>query len=540
MGAISVREVIDMPIMRRALPEILAGADRLDVGIRWVHVIDAQRPQGLLKGGELVLTTGVGLPRDDAEAHRRFVRDLCEQGVAAVAGPGAKFGTAIPEAMIDEARRFDLPLVALNRFVRFVEITEAVHGEIMARELALLRETDRFLRRLTALVYDGGDIPALLHEVATTVQAPVALESLDHRIVSHDSAGLDDDVVMSMWRHHRMSEDFEGGPAPGVHIVPVRVPGGPWGRLVCFEVDAPLPDTARRVIEHAADVLGFALGGQGESEYVSRSTGSFLHELAAGRLDDASARARVGGLGFAGEGLLLPFIASWRAAPTTRLAPDRAWTALIRRLKRTFADERLPLLVGPWEGSIVGIVALGAREADTPTLDRVAETVHAARRQERIGEEEIALSIGPPSKSWVDLGSTLEVLAVAGGAAATQPVQPWHDARRMSVPTLLYGLLGNPTLQAFVQQQLGDLLNGNNRRNREMIETIRELAVNGGRKADAARSLHLTRQSLYYRIERIEEALGVDLDSGETLLALHLAITALPMLNQRNAFLAGR
>jgi hypothetical protein len=47
-----------------------------------------------------------------------------------------------------------------------------------------------------------------------------------------------------------------------------------------------------------------------------------------------------------------------------------------------------------------------------------------------------------------------------------------------------------------------------------------------GRKADTAAELRIKRQTLYHRLLRIEEALGADLDDGETRLALHLALRA--------------
>jgi purine catabolism regulator len=49
---------------------------------------------------------------------------------------------------------------------------------------------------------------------------------------------------------------------------------------------------------------------------------------------------------------------------------------------------------------------------------------------------------------------------------------------------------------------------------------------NCGRKADTAAQLRIKRQTLYHRLHRIEEALGADLDDGETRLALHLALRA--------------
>jgi hypothetical protein len=44
------------------VPEILAGAAGLNKPVRWVHSVEAPRIASLLRGGELLLMTGIGLP----------------------------------------------------------------------------------------------------------------------------------------------------------------------------------------------------------------------------------------------------------------------------------------------------------------------------------------------------------------------------------------------------------------------------------------------------------------------------------------------
>jgi purine catabolism regulator len=60
-----------------------------------------------------------------------------------------------------------------------------------------------------------------------------------------------------------------------------------------------------------------------------------------------------------------------------------------------------------------------------------------------------------------------------------------------------------------------------------LLRTLEAYLASSGRKAETARALHLTRQSLYLRLERVQRVLGVDLDDPDVLLALHLALRAL-------------
>ena len=51
------------------------------------------------------------------------------------------------------------------------------------------------------------------------------------------------------------------------------------------------------------------------------------------------------------------------------------------------------------------------------------------------------------------------------------------------------------------------------------------------RKAEAAKRLHMRRQSLYYRLDQIAKLLDVDLDDPKQLVTLAVAVTAQRMLS---------
>ncbi|HEY9437854.1 MAG TPA: PucR family transcriptional regulator ligand-binding domain-containing protein, partial [Streptomyces sp.] len=66
-GGITVRRALDLPGLRGGLPEVMAGAEGLDRTVRWVHAGEVPYIASLLKGGELLLTTGLGLGTRPAE-----------------------------------------------------------------------------------------------------------------------------------------------------------------------------------------------------------------------------------------------------------------------------------------------------------------------------------------------------------------------------------------------------------------------------------------------------------------------------------------
>ena len=140
--------------------------------------------------------------------------------------------------------------------------------------------------------------------------------------------------------------------------------------------------------------------------------------------------------------------------------------------------------------------------------EHVAHLFHGALDRHGLGPEDAALAIGGPTDSWVAAGQALRRVKRSAGAATGLPAARWHDARRPGVADLLHDLRDTPELDAFVSEQLGPLLDDPAPRTRALLETLEAYLAAGGRKAEAARALHLERQSLYLRLRRIEDAAG--------------------------------
>jgi purine catabolism regulator len=68
--SMSLREVLATDVLQETEPEVLAGHGALDREVRWVHSSEIYEIAPLLSGGELLLTTGLGLAPADAAARR--------------------------------------------------------------------------------------------------------------------------------------------------------------------------------------------------------------------------------------------------------------------------------------------------------------------------------------------------------------------------------------------------------------------------------------------------------------------------------------
>ena len=135
---LTLRQVLDLDVVRRGAPHVVAGAGRLDVPVRWVHALELTDVGRLLRGGELVLSTGIALP-ESPSGLADYVASLAQVGVAGLAVElGRRYTGALPAALVTAAAARGVPLIELRREVAFIGITEAVHARIID-ELLLSR-----------------------------------------------------------------------------------------------------------------------------------------------------------------------------------------------------------------------------------------------------------------------------------------------------------------------------------------------------------------------------------------------------------------
>src|SRR5580700_205906 len=240
----SLDEVLAMEVCRRGRPAVVAGHDRLDTPVRWVHAIELTDVARLLRGGELVLSTGIALPDDD-RLLTAYVTELADVGVAGLAVElGRRYAGSLPGALVAAAKQAGLPLIAFEREVAFIEITEAVHARIIDAQLDELRVSERLHEMFTELSVAGASAEEVVGQAAALAGRPVILADLSHRVLAFSPGGADPGRLLSGFagRSRAVSglRGRAGRPggrtvydeASGWLVTPVGARGEDWGRVI--------------------------------------------------------------------------------------------------------------------------------------------------------------------------------------------------------------------------------------------------------------------------------------------------------------------
>ncbi|WP_409074297.1 PucR family transcriptional regulator [Micromonospora chalcea] len=530
----TVRDVLELPALQQAGPRVMAGRDRLDAPVRWVHVAEIPEIADLLRGGELVLTTGIGLPPDD-DGLRRWIDGLAAVGAAGVVVElGRRFGGTLPAALVEQARSRNLPLVALQREMRFVAVTEVVHSVIVEEQTAELLAKDEIHRIFTELSVEGAEPRQVLREVTRLSRRPVVLENLSHQVLAYETGPLSAEELLDRWETRSRAVEVPSGtgyePRSGWLVTGVEARGNRWGRLVLL-CDQEPPARTSVLLERAASTIALnQLVARDDSSVERQARSSLLWSIVnhSAPTRDVALRARGLGVPLEQRRLLGVVVRRRRPGPGPGAEMNARRRELLDAVETAVRDCGLSALAGDVNGlggaEVTVLVALTDAESDEAALLGLSTALTRAGLQ---AGSDVVVAAGSVVRS-LDLArrSLIEAAQVADATAHTAEPRPFYRLLDVRLRGLLYLLRDDVRLQTFVERELGPLLSYDERHGTNHVALLEAYLVEGRNKRRAAEEMSLSRSALYQRLQLIERVLGVDLDSSERRLSLHVALTA--------------
>lgn len=511
---ITVGQVLDLEIFQGSQPELVSAptAAANDAPVRWMHILETARPEGLLPGGEFILTTATFLdrasvsPEEGVNAAHEFLDTIEATGAVAVAAEILAGREHVIAALSEAARARKFPIYVLHKRIRFVELTQFVHENIAAARLQEV-ETDQ-----------------RIHESFTRLS--VGSASID-RIVAEASALLGCNVV---WEPHEQQSDIEV-------LAEHRVVAGDedLGRLIITGECRTENSLVKTVFERAGQAVSISVLAKRSYQEMRRSMAtSLFYQLRSGtELSEQEV--------------------SWRLAETfdqPSLVADQWWPVVFRiwaeetneellnRLSGVFLDvlehagveQRTPILAARSE---IGVVDALLPFDDSAALGSLLEMTRARFRARLRGQGQMVAGVGAASKSVKSAAERLidtAQIAEASQAyvAATGRQRAFFFAKDLGLQGLLATLGEHEQLLAFVATELAGLAAASGSRTKfdQQLEFV-EAVLTAENKAALARSLHLSRPALYARITRLERQLGYTLENNtEQRTATHLALMA--------------
>lgn len=527
-------------ILQTELPDgtaVMAGAELLGREISWATALRARAPGlGSLRGREIVLLSlDVLRALDSTLSLARAVEQL-QPLVSAIAVLGE-----VDPAASERAEALGQPLLMLPKGTDLEALERSIQRAILDSRQASSQRARELEREFSNLALSGHGFDVLVQTLARRTGKPVALQAPDiETIVRASRFGVADsdsvhralaltDAHVTSWLRELSTGNDESDVgrfstpdrALDRYVVPVRDGRGPVGALSIIAPPRTVNELDRNALTAAAHACAIELARQeAHRSALDSAEGDIVESIVSAAPDEDS--ALLGRAKRLGADLALPHVAV-AAGCETELSSE----ALAELLEKALQEAEIDALVRVRGDHVLAIVqakcAQGAERQMRGQLD-----VALARVQSLAEEAPVRFGLGM-------LGAGIEGIRASIGQAEHALAlgrlisdEPIHAYAELGLFRLLLAAAGVPLLatelQAFHEATLGKLLAYDRERGSELVPTLEAFLATLGAPLATAERLHVHRNTLLYRLTRIEAVAGVDLRDPEARLTLHLAL----------------
>ncbi|HEY4868849.1 MAG TPA: helix-turn-helix domain-containing protein [Candidatus Dormibacteraeota bacterium] len=522
-------------VWRSVLPEgteLLAGGAGLERRVEWACALRTRPPAfDAVKGGEVAFIPVRSIRLLDERLDlAQVMTSFAEKGGVAI----AVLGDASAQS-ITIADRLMMPLFRLPEAVHINDAHQACVRFILDQRTLLHERAQELQMTLMQLALSGAGPPAIVERLAEITALTTVL--LDERGSVVHASGPDAERVSEAIAAEIPALRRWGDTVPllaadppvrelvlsgaDMHCVASPIPSrdGVGGFVAVAGAENQLDQMARLALARTASACAIELDRErAVTETREHLEGEFIESLLSGTYsseDVVAERARRLGVEIAQSVVVFAFRGS---------RVDNSWeeTAL-RAARNTIARRETDALVAGHEGAVCAVVISGTPLGDAAT-GRLAEAVRADVAR-ATGDAATSAGIGRTGSGAASVRASYREAeqALAMGRKLLGSGITSHFTN-LGLHRLLFAVAQHQELGDFYEDTVGTLVAYDARTGGDLMSTLSAFFACHGSPTETAQRLHLHRNTVLYRLRRIEEVGGLSLDDAATRLNLHLCL----------------
>lgn len=537
----SVNHITVEDVRKLALPlgtRVVAGDGHLNRSVTWTTVIylENKTPAKALQRGEMVLV---------APPETNNIRQITDVDVVRWASDMQASAVVLSEnaspTAIAEANAFGMPVMVLPGGSRVRLVEKTVVSLLVDRKGQLERRATQIYRQLTQISSRNEGMAELVNAMARLTNKSIVVQ--DKRLKTLDSAvqpgliGSWDDVENFLKNLYSLPVEFQDRlrvgevenpallqslPIPGLArlVAPIITRNIGRGYLSIIGREGDLDDIDLLVAEHGAAACALEMAkAKAISDTEKRLRGTFLDRLLLGDVSQQEAVRQ--GERFEHD-MTQPHVAIVLAWQGDKTPSSRRLETLVNQV---VVAQRAAALV--WqrekENELIVFHATDTKDPIDTSMKLAKAFVQEIQRQ--YPGTRFAIGLGQPAReisAWRN--SHRDAVQALELAARLQTDTPLYIGD-LGVYQLILSLSDREKLLAFCDKTLGALVEYDMRQRADLIKTLEAFFACHGNLSQTADMLIVHRNTLLYRMNRINEIAEIDLNRPETRLALHLALT---------------
>jgi purine catabolism regulator len=495
--ALTVAELTEIPYLRTTLRAGAAGAGS---PVNWAHVCDVERPWEWLERGDLLLTAGASVP-EDPEAQVAYVARMAASGISGVAVGENMHAPPLSAAMLAAADEHALPILSTSYEISWTQVVRAVAAANRGQDQAGIVAIARLYEQVRIAARESWPSGVLVRRLGKQLGCELTIVDLETgEIAVPNLPRLDQGLLARVLDELRARDSrperlarvtIDGAVALALHV-PTRHP------TAVVAVSHAERQPALRLLEHVATLAALEVDRVWSSRESERRHGQELFAaLLDGRVAEATGRGRLARHGLSGGQLAIVAVA------------ERGETG--DRWHRWLVSQEVAHLLLPRQSVLYALL---------PATDR------ALRAALRAQADWLPAGV---SDGFGDVSRIQDAVREARWAldAATDRAVP---TARYGDDANVFGARSIKEAQDAVDRILAPVLTYDRDRATELVRSLAAFLRHNRSWQNAAAELYVHKQTLVYRMRRVEELTGRSLSHVDDVVELWLALRALALL----------
>lgn len=487
----------------------------MDRQVTWVHVLEIQDIIGeCVDGGEMILTTGVEFT--SKEIALAFLNALIDAGVAALCIETALYYHNIDPELIAAANDHDFPMIEITEISRFKDISKGMNSLILQNKSDDYQRADSYDHTLN----DGESIGTIEDGIRYTADyLDLEVAYLPQRGKNFVTSSAMHTMAGSVLKRLEESQAAEELYCRGrIAIKSLIINGKSYGHLVFKSNHGDIGEFERMILGRLSNkVKNDLLKELQQREEKLYEDNKWIHQWMKGELEPRDIRGRLEFVG-AVERYSQMFVCSGKLEEPVTFRDFIIHMGL--DVRQAFEKENF-LVQGYPDEVFVSYLIFDRGDPEDLTC-RLQSVFRDLRHGENmaINYRKLTFCAGKKVHDW-------ESIKKSYGTSLTFTQHPelaadgivFYDD--LYVNRLLAQLVNTELLDDFICDHLGPLMEADNM---ELLQTLNMYYQCNCSKQRTAEKLYIVRQTLYFRLQKLEEMLGKGFDKGERKLALEIAL----------------
>ncbi len=543
---LSLRELLELESFNNI--KVVGGHKGLDKTVMNVNVMEVPDILDWIKPGELLLTTAYSI-RDNVTAQQNLVPQLAQRGLVGLAIKPRRYIERIPDIMIEQADQYDFSLLELPGEVSFSDLINHALTAIVDKQNNYLNRSLNAHRLFMDIVLKGGGLKDMAKSLAQLVENTVIIYDAKHERVAWETVNWDQDKIGDLWDKESMA-GVGGNKIPmeagGCKLCKLEVPiysgNEYYGKVIVCETNRPLSFPDIPIVERLATVAALEIVNQHALIQVERRyANEFLDLLLFSQVEEESEFINRGK--FFGWDLAKPYVAlilqyeneSIKTGDESEKRRQDINNSIFKGVCDFYKDGVRAIVAGTKSNMV--ILLLEVKEKESKLLYReVMEEAKLIRKalSHLLKDGDLTISAGRYyegiagiQKSYKEAFKALRIAKQIGSQG--QNIH-FHD---LGIYRLLVLIDKREELEEFLNETVRPLIHYDAERNSDLVKTLDMFFRCQGNAKKVSDKLYTHYNTILYRLERIREITGLDLNDPEDRFNLEVGLKVCKLMQTK-------